>query len=312
MATKSKRKTPGRPSISRHRIPLEIAGIQALLGTPGPERALNERIAATESAFHATQPELSAKAASLRSTWAREGKVVARDFVERVSGWNRNWTTLPDFHYPRRELLHVYGADVTGTGGDDFYAVQWASIDPFAGTGSFAKADRRTGNIGAGHYSTSGWMRSFGGVGVRIVPKTGVGVLSVRPYVNWSGNDLLQHRVFDPRLGEQRWGVAVGKIGIIVQSAPLAGGAFTADAIQWQDAWRRSEQNPQSAASYDGTLSSASGLTLDVPVVSSRRYVVWVVCSAMVFADSGFAVATRSTAAIQCSVPFIVVEEIPA
>lgn len=189
----------------------EDAAIQALLGSPGPEATLNRVVAEQEATFFTTRPPLSAAAARLRTRWNREGKALSKQFVDVVAKWDRGWTTLPDFHYPPRDPLHVYGPDRTGNGGDNFYALEWTFIDPFAGTGSFARADRRTGTIGAGHYSTSGWLRSFAGVGVRIVPKTGIGVLSARPYVNRSGNDLLQHRVFDPELGESRWAEALGR-----------------------------------------------------------------------------------------------------
>jgi hypothetical protein len=268
-------------------------------------------VAEQEAAFHATLPPLSEAEAQLRTTWVRESEALGKQFFDVVTRWDRDWTPMADLHFPPRELLHVFGADRTGTGGDDFYALEWTHIDPFAGTGSFARADRRTGLMGAGHFTTSGWLRSFAGVGVRIVPKTGIGVLSVRPYVNWSGNDLLQHRVFDPQLGEQRWAVALGQVGIIVQSRLLADGDFHTDAIRWQDVWHRAQLNPQGASDYEDTISSAE-LALEVPATSGRQYSVWVTCNVMVFADPGFAVATRATAAISCAVPFLVVEEKPA
>jgi hypothetical protein len=274
---------------------------------------MNRLVAEQEAAFHAKRPPLGAAAARLRTTWNREGKALGKQFVEAVTKWDRGWTVLPDFHFPPRELLHVYSADRTGTGGEFFYAYDWRSIDPFVGVSSYVHADRRTGLMDAGHYTTSGWLRAYAGVGVGIVPKTGIGLLRVAPYVNWSGNDLLQHRVFDPQLGEQRWGVAIGQLGIIVQSQRLTGGDFRTDWIQWQEVWHRAELNPQGASDYDGTASAATGLVADdVPVTSGRRYIVWVVCAVKVFADPGFAVATRSTGAISCGVPFLVIEEKPA
>lgn len=309
--------TRHRPSRRRsrrtRRIAPEVAAIQSLLGAPGPEAALNRLMTEREAAFFAKRRPLSANAARLRSSWNREGKTVSKEFVEAVGLWDRGWgTTLPDIHFPARELLHVFGPDRAGTGGNDFYALQWTSIDPFAGTGSFARADRRNGIIGAGHYTTGGWLRAYAGVGVRIVPMIGAGFLSVRPYVNWSGNDILQHRVFDPQLNEQRWAVAEGSIGIVVQSEVVAGGDFRTDAILWQKAWRRAELNPQGASDHDGTISTATGLAIDVAATSARRYSVWIVCKAAVFADPGFAVATRSSIAMNCDVPFVVVEEVPA
>jgi len=53
-------------------------------------------------------------------------------------------------------------------------------------------------------------------------------------------------------------------------------------------------------------------LTLEVPATAARQYSVWVACNAKVYADPGFAVSTRASAAISCAVPFLVVEEKPA
>jgi hypothetical protein len=308
----TQRSSRRRGSQRSSRLAPESAAIQALLGTPGPEATLNQLVAKQEADFFASRPPLDPSAARLRARWNREGEALSREFVALVTRWDRGWTILPDFYFPPRELLHVFGADRTGSGGDDFYALEWTHVDPFAGTGSFARADKKTGLMGAAHFTTSGWLRAHAGVGVRIVPKTGIGVLSVRPYVNWSGNDLLQHRVFDPQLGEQRWGVAIGKVGIIIQSRLVTGGDFRTDAIHWQEVWHRAQLNPQSAADYDGTESSGTGLTIDVAATAGRRYSIWVTCNATVFADPGFAVATRTSGAISCAVPFIVVEEKPA
>jgi hypothetical protein len=310
---KLKRRSRGKGSRRGRRVAPEIAGIQALLAQAGPQVALNKELFEREAQFATTQPELSAKAIRARKSWTREGASVAKTFLDLAHGWDRRWDyTLPDIHFPSRELLHVFGADSSGQGGDAFYALEWMHRDPFAGTGSFALANRRTGALTASHYTTSGWLSAYAGVGVRLVPKVAAGVISVRPYVNWSGNDLLQHRVFDPQLNEQRWGVAQGSIGIIVQSSKLTNDDFRTDAQVWVRAWRREQLNPQGASDHDGTISSSSGLTLDVPVTSSRRYSIWVACRASAFADPGFAVATRSNVSMNCSVPFVVVEEIPA
>jgi hypothetical protein len=293
----------------------EVAAIQALLGPPGPEVRLSELLAEQENASQSKRAAPSREAVRLRAAWDREAKALGRHFLDEVSTWDRGWGPAYDHHYPARELLHVYGPDVEGTGGDDFYAFEWTHSDPFAGTGSSATANRRTGELGASHYTTSGWLRAFGGVGVRLVPKAGIGILSVRPFVNWAGNDLLQHRVFDPQLGDQRWGVAIGRVGIIVQSRLVTGGDFRTDASQWIDVWNRAELNPSGARDYDGLAGPGAGLQLDVPATGGRSYAIWVTCNAKAFADAGGAipgVATRSAAAISCRAPFLVVEEIPA
>lgn len=312
MAKKKQRSSRPRAKHAR-RGRQEIAAIQALLGTPGPQAQLNQQMFEREAEFFATRPPLSAQAQRQRGSWQREGKVVAREFVDVVSVWQAGrTTTLPDIHFPARDLLHVYGADRTGNAGADFYAFEWTSIDPFAGTGSFARANRRDGTMGAGHYTTSGWLHAYAAIGVQLIPKIGAGFLSVRPYLNWAGNDLLQHRVFDASLNEQRWGVAEGSFHIVVQSTPVGGGAAVTNSSPSVFAWRRAELNPQGASDHSGTISSADGLALDVPCTSDRKYVVWVVCKAAVFADPGFAVSTRSSISMTCDMPFLVVEEIPA
>jgi hypothetical protein len=169
-----------------------------------------------------------------------------------------------------------------------------------------------TALMGAGHYTTSGWLHAYAALGVQITPKIGAGFLSVRPYVNWAGNDLLQHRVFDASLNEQRWAVAEGSFHIFVQSTPVGGGASVTNSPPSVFAWRRAELNPQGASDHSGTISSADGLTIDVPCTSASSYAVWVVCKAAVFADPGFAVSTRSSISMTCDMPFMVVEEVPA
>lgn len=313
MATASRRPSHSRRTKRTRQIVPELAALQALLAAPRPDVALNALVARSEAAHHATLPQLSEKALRQRARWTREGRAMSKLFLEESAKWQHGWATLPDYHFPARELLHVFGADRSGTGGAAFYALEWRHIDPFAGTGSFASADRRTGELSASHYTTSGWLRAYAGVGVRITPKTGIGKLSIRPYVNWSGTTLLQHRVFDPQLNEQRWAVGSGAIGIIVQSRLVGGGDFRTDFVDWKSAWSRSELNPQSASSHDGTANASTGLVAeDLAVTAGRAYVIWVVCRAGVYADPGFAVATRSSASIRCNVPFIVVQETPA
>lgn len=106
--------------------------------------------------------------------------------------------------------------------------------------------------------------------------------------------------------------MALGRAGLIVQSQLLAGGDFRTDAILWRNIWRRSVLNPQSGFDYEGTVDSRELALEDVAVTAARRYVVWVVCNANVYADPGFAAATRASAAIRCGVPFLFVEEKPA
>ena len=104
------------------RIEPEVAAIQALLGAPGPEATLNRLLAEQEAAFHATVPPLGEAAAQLRTTWDRESKTLGKQFLDVVTRWDRGWTPIAaDLHFPSRELLHVFGADRTGTGGDAFY-----------------------------------------------------------------------------------------------------------------------------------------------------------------------------------------------
>lgn len=311
MATKKQRLSRRRTKRGRGSKP-EVAAIQALLGAPGPQAMLNQQMFEREAAFFATCPPLSAKAERQRRSWQREGKAVAREFLDVVGIWERGrTTTLPDISFPARDLLHVYGADITGNRGTYYYAFDWTSIDPFAGAGSFARANRRDGSMGAGHFTTSGWLQAQAGIGVQIVPKIGAGFLKVRPYVNWAGNDLLQHRVFDASLNEQRWGVAQGSFRIVVQSTAVGGGASLTNSSPSAFAWRRAELNPQGASDHSGTISAAD-LTLDVPCTSQRTYTVWVVCNVAVFADPGFAVSTRSSVSMTCDMPFLVVEEVPA
>jgi hypothetical protein len=295
------------------RLDPDVMTIQALLGPPGPEVALSQLAFEQEAAAVIGRPVLEGDAARRHAAWGREHRLVARRFSDTIAEAGSWWAPVFDMHWPARDLLHVFGADVSGGGGDAFYALEWGHIDPFAGTGSGSSQNRRTGELSASHFTTSGWLRSYAGLGMRLVPKV-TGQLSVRPYVNWSGNDLLQHRVFDASLGHQRWAVAAGSVGIIVQSRLLDGTDFRTDGQHWLEVWRRAELNPNSASDHAGTASSSTGLRLDVPARNDRRYTVWVAIKAAVFGDPGppfTGASSRASGAMRANVPFVAVEEIP-
>ena len=221
-------------------------------------------------------------------------------------------TTLPDFTYPARELLHVYGADVTGHGGDDYYAFEWGQIDPFAGTGSYANGDRKTGRIGAGHYTTSGWLHAHAGVGIRIVPKTGVGELSVQAVRQL----VWQRPVAAPRVRPAAWGTAVGRgdrqprhhrakppcVGRRLQDRrDLLAGSVAPCAAQptgCRRLRRHRQRGHRPHPRRPGQLDSQLRRLGRLPGGG--------------LADPGFAVATRTGAAINCAIPFLVVQEVPA
>jgi hypothetical protein len=210
-----------------------------------------------------------------------------------------------------RDLLHVYGPDAAGTGGASFYRLRWTEIDGGPMTGIDARADLVTGHLIASHFTTgSSWMTSYAALGVRMTPLTDCH-LSVRPLVNWSGFDILNHRVFDGSLGETRWATATGELRLFVSSAATDGSLPNDDHDATTVLWSRSEPNPSGSRDYSGTESPATGFEATILASKARRYSIFVVAQGSVIADPGFAVATRASSSMACDVPFIAVHELP-
>jgi hypothetical protein len=288
-----------------------IAAIRERFGAPGPVARLGELIAEQEAAVLPPPSELSPAARRLRANFEREGTVLTKRIAAELKVIATQSPPVFDRALPApRDLLHVFGADVAGTGAPFFYRLAWTFIEGTSGTSIDARADVRTGKFLASHYSTSGALSAYAAIGVRFTPQIDC-LLSVRPYVNWSGWDILQHRVFDSQLNEQRWASAAGALGIYVESAEPNGALRNEDANHWIDLWNRSELNPSGTRGYGGSESSATGLQAQFLASKQRRYSIWVCCRAFVSADPGFAVSTRANAALSCELPYLVVEEIP-
>jgi hypothetical protein len=289
-----------------------IAAIQAELAKPGPAMRLGQLLTNQDAATRSRGDELKPAARRRRTNFVREGKVLTQHISAEMKVLNDRWDILFDRALPPpRDLLHVFGPDVEGTGGKWFYRLAWEHVDDTRGAGIGASADVLTGKYWASHYTTGPKRRAYAGLGVWLTPIVDSCFLSVRPYVNWSGFDILQHRVFDPQLNEVRWATATGDLGIIVQSWDLSGKGYYVDARHWINIWERTEPNPSGAHDYDGIASSGTGLQVQVLGSTKRQYAIWVCCRAMVLADPGFAVATRASSSVSCQLPFLVVEEIP-
>jgi len=264
-------------------------------------------------ASRSTERELNPAARRLKASFERESRILASRVSAEMKVLDSKWGPLYDMALPpARELLHVYGADVAGTGGDAFYRLSWGDVEGGHGAGIGGSADPKTGKFWASHYSTGGERNAYAGVGVRLTPKLNWCRLSVRPYVNWSGFDILRHKVYDPQLNERRWAFGSARLGIVIQSWNPAGGAYNLDASHWVEVFRDVEQNPDAWRDYADTASSSTGLQVDALATSARQYAIWVCCRATVIADAGFAVATRASSSVSCHLPFLVVEEVPS
>ncbi|HEY3202126.1 MAG TPA: hypothetical protein VGL03_00565 [Thermoanaerobaculia bacterium] len=310
MAPKAKRQLVRRRLQSRDQRAISAIGKE--FANLGPAVRLGALLAEHDAATRSGRIELSPAARRLRAQFQRDGKALAQRVSEELKIVNDRWKPVFDKALPPpRDLLHVFGPDVEGTKGKWFYRLAWGHVEDFAGAGIGASADVRTGKYWASHYTTGPQRRAYAGVGVWLTPVVDSCFVSIRPYVNWSGFDLLAHRVFDPQLNEQRWATALGDLGIIVQSWDLSGKGYYVDARHWINVWERTEVNPSGSRDYDGIASSGTGLQVQILGSSQRQYAIWVCCRATVLADPGFAVATRASSSVSCQLPFLVVEEIP-
>jgi hypothetical protein len=295
--------------------PDDASAVEALAARvvgDGPRQRLRELVEADEAAQRGDRSLLSAEAQRRAARFTRDSVTFARKVQSEVLEWNDRWAPVADMALPTaRDLLHVFGPNPEGSTSQWKYRLQWAEIDGGPGTGIDARVDLGKGTFVASHFSTSGERNSYAGLGVRFTPLLASCRLSIRPHVQWSGFDILQHRVFDPQLNEQRWARAVARIGLVVQSTKLDGSDPLTEVELWPEAWSRAEINPSGMRDYSGVTGSATGLAAEVTAVSTRRYSVWLCCMATVVADPGFAVSTRASCSISCSSPFLVVEEIP-
>jgi len=290
-----------------------IAALAEELATPGPAARLGKLVADQAAAALPDRSELSASAARKAAQFEREGKVLLKHVsgeVKLLDAQWKPWKSFFDVPLPApRDLLHVFGPDEAGTRGPSVYRLAWRhDEDPAMGVRS--SADVRTGKFWVEPYTVGPLLSSYAGLGVQMTPILSC-FLSVRPFVNWSGFDVLSHKVYDPQFGEQRWATASAHLGIIVQSWNLQGGDPRLHARHWLELWRRSEQNPAGTRDYAGAGGPSTGLQVEVPASKNRRYAIWVCCRATVDADPGFAVATHAACGLSCHLPFLVVEELP-
>lgn len=219
------------------------------------------------------------------------------------------WEDRPWLVLQPPELKHFYGPDPQSTGNPNAYRLNWGHVDPFAGTGSGAFPDAKKGTFSASHYATgNSTLSAFAGIGVKMTPNLDWCHLSVRPLVQWTGSDILNHHDAMPDLGEQRRARASGAIGVLIQSWDLAGGSFNEDADHSVDMWDRIENNPSGGRDYDGTA-DANALEVEILASGNRKYAIWVYCWAYVESQTGLAVATRASAMISCNMPYLFVEE---
>jgi hypothetical protein len=258
--------------------------------------------------------ELSAAAQRSVKAFGRDATALRKRLAEGAQILQSHWESSLQFDKalpPARDLLHVYGPDVAGTGGQWFYRLAWTHIDDTAGAGIGANVDLKKGTMGSSHYALGPGRNAYAGIGVRLVPQLDWCRLSVRPYLNWAGFDTLTHRVHDPQLDESRWATSIGLSGIIVQSWNASGGAYNLDARHFLEEWRRQEPNPSGSRDHGGLSSSGTGLQVDVLASGQRQYAVWVCVQVFVAADPGFGTSTYAAGSISGALPFVVVEEIP-
>jgi len=211
-----------------------------------------------------------------------------------------------------RDLLHVFGPDVSGGHDPAHFRESWGSVDGGPRVGADARPDPKTGVFSASQYETGTNQGSaFAGIGVRFTPRLHLCTLSVRPLVQWSGYDILAHRQYDPDLEAHARAASSAAIGVHVQSRPVSGGPIHDDAGRWVNMWDRSELDPGTNRDFDGTEDSRT-LGLDgVFATDERESFVWVSCQAFALSQSVFNLDTRASSSISCRLPYLIIEEIP-
>jgi hypothetical protein len=258
----------------------------------------DELLRGQDAARRSYRPELSDEAKRSVAEFEREVEELNRLVDAEIK--NLVPPRGPSFDYTlmtRDEHLHVFGP------GNLTHAWVWL------GDGQ-AGADFENGKFYAYNYTTGPARFSVAQVGVIFQPTPTLCKLSVRPYVRYSGYDILKHAVHDPSIPEERRAWALGSVGLKIDSWDPGGGNYNVDGETWVNLWDRSEVNPSSSRSYDESVSVSDGLILEPVAINSRQYGIWVTCRVGVSADPGFAVSTYATSSIGCQLVYFVAEEI--
>lgn len=290
-----------------------IAALDEEFSVAGPAVRIGELLS-EQDAVYRPKRELDANAQRLATRFARDSNAIAKRVSIETEARHTRWGPMFDVGQivpPARDLLHVYGPDVDKTGGQWFYTMAWTNFDDIPGAGVGANVDLQKGTFYGSAYTTGPQHNTYAGLGMRLTPALKWCTLSVRPYVEWSGFDILKTRVFDDSVDETRWASALGQVGIIVQSWDASGNGYYRDARFFLNMFLRSEPNPSEWLDFDGVIGSIAGLSVDVLASSDRHYAIWVCSRAWVAADPGFAKATMASSSMNCHVPFVVVEEQP-
>jgi hypothetical protein len=194
-------------------------------------------------------------------------------------------------------LLHVFGPGLLGW--------NWNWL----GDGQ-AGSNKDDATFWAENYTTGPARFSVAKVGVSVTPQLPTCKLSIRPYVRWSGMEILTHRVHQPDTNEQRKAWALGSVGISVDSSNIGGGGDFHDGEVWVDVWNHAEVNPSVTLDHEGVTTVSDGLQLEIFAASTRTYAIGIECRVGVSADPGFEVSTYATSDISCQCVYFVVEEV--
>jgi hypothetical protein len=289
--------------------------MQDRFARPDPARHFAQLLLDQEAAIQPADVKLSVDASRLQANFERDRKILGDHISDAFDALARQWGLAHDidhvFPRPLGSRLHIFGADRAGTGGPFVYTLSWGNIEGgTGGAGIGVNTNLREGTFSASHFTHgSNQFSSYAGIGVRLTPTVNSCILSVRPLVNWSGYDILSHRIFDPQLNVSAWVVAGAQIGVHIQSEDRAGGGFRDDASRWETVWQRSEINPSGSRSYNDTA-DARTLQVDVLASGNRNYVIWVSCRAFVITQAKFGLDTWASSSVSCQLPFLFIEEV--
>jgi hypothetical protein len=293
-----------------------VRGMNAEFKQAPPIAGLARLLTEQETAAYRGDRKLGAKALRRQASFEHDRVVLAEHVASCSKALRSRW--LPVHERPPAALaesrlgLNVFGPDTGEPGGPTPYSLTWTQID--GGTGGVdigATANVHDGTFSASH-STHGWNQfsAYAGLGGSYIPALKVSKLTISPWLNWHGFDVLSTRVFDPGPDPHSWGTAGAQVGLYLQSWDLAGNDFRTDTSKWAILWNRVEMNPSGMLTYDGSV-GASDLQLTWLVNNQRQYAIWVVCRALVITQAIFDLDISSTASVSCQLPFFFVEEDP-
>lgn len=206
---------------------------------------------------------------------------------------------------PPRDLLHVYGPDASGTGGESSYRYAWTDVT--VGGGSILSTPtqiEQQGWLAGSSYAYSGQAAfAVAGAGMRFIARNGAARVAVRPYLPWQTTASFTGT-------EATRAAVLCQLGILVESWRPGDTTTVQERDHFITVFAQDTTQYLTGVPAGGTATVSDGLVTDFVAVPGRRYGIyvyaWLETSA---APAGRGELRFCRIDVDARVPFVVAEE---